>query len=209
MKRKKKKMEKKKISKKIRKKVKLSSLFLLILSFSSATFAWYLYSTRVESGITAHVKAWNITFELGEEQIEEMLDFNIEELYPGMTSFVSDINVTNDGETYAKVTADIISINIMGDVYDTESSTVLTSATLKQSLQYDYPFLIQFGFDSNEIAPGGTGTFHLNVGWPYESSHGDEEDTYWGDRAYTFNKENPDEPSIALTIKITATQVNH
>ena len=61
----------------IRKRVKLSTLLMLIITFSSSTFAWFIYATKVDSGITAHVKAWNVSFEVGDEEIEENMPLEI------------------------------------------------------------------------------------------------------------------------------------
>lgn len=199
-------MEKKR-KKKFRRKIKFSSLFLLILSFSSVTFAWFLYSTKVESGVTAHIKAWNVEFEMGEEEITDEVEFEIDDLYPGMTTYTQMVSLTNSGETYASVSADIIKANIMGTLYDTENSSV-TPAQLKQSLLYDYPFVIQCTVNKNRIAPGESANFTLSVVWPYESSKGDTVDTFWGDQSYQYHQTNPTAPCIELTVQITATQIN-
>ena len=81
----------------LRKRVKLSTLLMLIVTFSSSTFAWFIYATKVDSGITAHVKAWNVLFEVGDDEIEENMHFDVSDLYPGMMTYTDSVSVKNKG----------------------------------------------------------------------------------------------------------------
>lgn len=193
-----------KVLKAIRKKVKLSSLLLLLLTFSVNSFAWFIYATKVDSSISARVKAWKVQFVAGEEEIEEYVNFSIPLMYPGMENYTDGITVSNSGETTAKVSYEILSVRIMDDVYTANGST-LTSQMLDSMLRNDYPFLITLGFTSGSVSSGGSGEFKLSASWAYESND-DDLDTYWGKLAYDYKEENPDSACIELTIKISAVQ---
>ena len=49
------------VIKRVLKKVKLSTVLLLFFLLSTNVFAWFIYTTKVDSNITAHVKAWNVS----------------------------------------------------------------------------------------------------------------------------------------------------
>lgn len=47
---------------KILKKIKLRNLIVLIILLAFNTYAWFIYTTRVSSEITAHVSSWDVEF---------------------------------------------------------------------------------------------------------------------------------------------------
>lgn len=47
---------------KIIKKIKLKNLISLICIFAFNTYAWFIYTTKVSTDLTAHVSAWNVDF---------------------------------------------------------------------------------------------------------------------------------------------------
>ena len=189
----------------IRKRVKLSTLIMLIVTFSSSTFAWFIYATKVESGISAHVRAWNVLFKVGDEEIVETINFDISEIYPGMDTYTDSVDVSNTGETSALLSYEITSYTIYGVKY--EASSTLTSEQLKNSLLNDYPFRIVISLSNYTIRPSSKESFSINVIWPFESGD-DDADTDWGQRAYTYNKNYPDLPSIVVELKVSAVQTN-
>ena len=191
----------------IRKKVKLSTLFMLIITFSSSTFAWFIYATKVDSGITAHVKAWNVLFEVGEDEIVENIHFDVSDIYPGMETYTDSLFVKNKGEASAELSFEILSYTIFGNKYEVGNNGVLTSEELKQSLQNDYPFKTIITLSNNIIEPKKSESFSLVLSWPYESGD-DDKDTLWGTKSYDYHVLNPDLPSISIELKVVAVQKN-
>lgn len=193
------------VIKRVLKKVKLSTVLLLFFLLSTNVFAWFIYTTKVDSNITAHVKAWDISFTVGSTELSQEINFDITEVYPGMTPYHQKITATNNSETKAKFTYEIISASILGETYKIGSN--LTSEELSQKLANDYPFKVIFNTDNHLMeSHGGKGEFSLSVTWPYESGD-DAKDTYWGNKAYLFKKSNASVPSISLVVKINAIQV--
>ena len=186
------------------KRVRLSTLLLLVITFASTSFAWFIYSTKVSVGITAHIDAWNILFTQNNNQVEEHIYFDIPSVRPGMPDYSDSVTAYNRGERNATITFEIESVKILGTLYTTDN--ILTSDDMIISLQNDYPFVITFDLTEEEIdATTGVTTFTISVVWPYESGD-DALDTYWGNRAYEYSSNYPDEPSIEIVIKITAVQ---
>lgn len=192
----------------IKKRVKLGTVLMLMLTFSVNTFAWFLYATKVDSGVTAHVRAWNVSFEVGEEEIEEYMTFNVSDIYPGMANYLDSVTVKNKGESVANISYEIESVSILGDVYEVNETGIITSSDLIQMLANDYPFQVIIRASSNVIMPNSEESFSLEVSWPYESGN-DEVDTYWGNKAYDYSVSNPDSPSIVLNLKISAVQTSN
>ena len=135
------------VIKRVLKKVKLSTVLLLFFLLSTNVFAWFIYTTKVDSNITAHVKAWNVSFTVGSTELSQEINFDITEVYPGMTPYHQKITATNNSETKAKFTYEIISASILGETYKTGSN--LTSEELSQKLANDYPFKVIFNTDEN------------------------------------------------------------
>lgn len=187
------------------KRVRISTLILLLITLGSSTFAWFLYATKVSVGITAHIEAWNILFTNENNEISEVINFTIPNLYPGMEDFNDSIEIINLGERNANVEFEIVSVSILGVNHNIDGTT-LTSDQMINNLASDYPFKIRLSLSQNTIEAGrGRTTFSISTVWPYESGD-DDLDTYWGSKSYEFSSNNPDTPSIQMEVKISAIQ---
>lgn len=194
------------VLKRLSKKFNLKLIFLLAITLASNTFAWFVYSTKVSNSVTAYVRAWNVAFEVGTDDAVKDVFITIEDVYPGMDDFEEKIKAANHGDTAATLSYEIVSAKIFGTLYTISSD--FTSEELAQKLAEEYPFKINVSVSNNIIEVGNTSEYYLiSMVWPYESGN-DELDTTWGNRAYDYYAEHPDEPSISLNIRILATQVN-
>ena len=189
--------------KKLFKKVKLRTIFLLAITLASNSFAWFIYTTKVSSNISAKVREWNVTFDVNGQTVEKTIEINIDSLYPGMESYNQTLTASNSGEARAQITYEGITAKVLGDDLMTLG---YTDAEIVNYLRSNYPFSIDFNVSNDIIQSNGEETITISVSWPYESGH-DEEDTKWGSLAYTYHQNYPDIPSIDLSIKITAYQI--
>lgn len=189
---------------KIFKRVSPITMLFLALTLSANLFAWFVYTTKVDSTITAHVKGWNVNFMAGNTQLSQQINFDVANIYPGMVTHTDSISVTNNGEMTAILSYEIESATILGTEY--RAGRDMTSSELLAYLENHYPFTIAFSTSNNAVAAGGgTSTFTLTVSWPYESGD-DATDTFWGEQAYDYKMSHPSAPSISLVMKITAMQ---
>ncbi len=187
------------------KRVRISTLILLLITFSSTTFAWFIYATKISSGLTAHIETWDVKFTADDNNISEYINFVIPDLYPGMANYSDGITAYNFGEKQATITYQIISAKILGTVYTVDEVT-LTTGQLTNILADDFPFKIELELTNDILSPNsGTTRFNINVTWPYESGN-DDLDTYWGKRSFDFTNNNPTLPSIEIQLKISAIQ---
>ena len=188
----------------------------MIVLLAANTFAWFIYATRINTDVSVHVRAWNITFESGDTQIANEVDIDVESVYPGMEDYEYEITAYNRSEVDATLSYQILSARILDQEYTSVEQKNdlglpileddLTSAQLESKLANDFPFSITITTSNNTIELGnGSETFALNVVWPYESND-DETDTLWGVNAYNYKQSNPSNPSIALRIRIIITQ---
>ncbi len=202
--------------KKRRHLLKPSRLVFLIVLLAANTFAWFIYATKINTDVSVHVRAWNVVFESGENELSNDVDIDIDSIYPGMDDYEYEITAYNHSEVSASMTYEILSVRILSTSYYTAEEkqrlglTITgdepTSADLEDMLENDFPFSITFETSSNTIAQGnGEETYTLAVVWPYESND-DETDTLWGSNAYTYKQSNPTSPSIALKVRIIITQ---
>ena len=194
-------MHKKKKS--IFRRIRLRTIFLLFITLASNSFAWFIYSTKISNSITAKVQSWNVIFKVGDTESEEFIEFNVENLYPGMEDYEKVISVTNNGDSNASLSYEVESVKILGEELNTDT---ISDEDILLMLQNNYPFHINLTL-SNQIIAAQTGeenvTFTLT--WPYESGN-DELDTLWGNKAYMYHQDHPEEKSISLLIKLSATQ---
>lgn len=196
----------------LKKRLKPGYILFIILLISANAFAWFIYMDKISSDINVKVKSWNVSFKLDNQEMSDYINFTVSDIYPGMTPFQESISVTNDGETSARLTYEIISLKVFNDVYTIEDGT-LTEDNLKQIMQDNYPFKINITTNQEVInASGGTARFYINVTWPYESVNSsgvsnDQQDTYWGNKAYEFISTRPNTPCIIVRVKLSAVQV--
>ena len=183
--------------KKIIKKVKFKTLFLLMITLASNSFAWFIYTTKVSSNISAKVREWNVSFDVNGENVEKTIEINIDSLYPGMTTYTQTLTASNSGEARAQISYEVIRANILGDDL---TGMNYSDIQIINYLRSYYPFSIDIVQSNSEE------TITISVSWPYESGQ-DEEDTKWGNLAYIYHSSHPDTPSIDLSIKITAYQI--
>lgn len=189
---------------KIFKKVRLRTIFLLAITLASNSFAWFIYTTKVSSSITAKVREWNVTFDINGAVVEKIIEMNVDSLYPGMPTYSQTLTASNSGGAKAEITyeivkADVLGTDLMALGYDNNR--------LFNYLANNYPFSITLTVSNPIINLHSEENITISVSWPYESGD-DETDTYWGTEAHAFHTANPNTPSISLIIKITAYQIN-
>lgn len=200
----------------IKKVIKPKNIIVLIILLTSNTFAWFIYATKVQNEMSAHVGAWDILFEAGDSPIVDYINVSIDNMYPGMEDFHYELKAYNKSEVGASLTYTLLSADIMGDVYYTKegrneaneevTETDLTSEELIKVLKDNYPFKFAFSVSSSNLdADIGEAFYYIDANWPFESGN-DELDTKWGIKASEYKKQHPDKPSIILKIKIYISQ---
>ena len=196
--------------------LKPARIIFLIVLIASNTFAWFIYATRIDSNVSVHVRAWNVIFEAGENEVTDMINLDVDSIYPGMENYEYVINAYNRGDVSATLSYQILSATILDQSFITVEgrqalgqepvATDLTTEQLKNKLLNDYPFAIGITISNGLIEEeNGKETYTLSVIWPYENNH-DDIDTQWGINAYEFKEAHPDSPSITLKVKIIITQ---
>lgn len=188
---------------KLFKRIKLRNLILLILLLSFNSYAWFIYATKVSTGMSAHISSWNVHFQAGEEEIktEIMLDFDI--IYPGMEIQSKTVTAYNTGETLANLSYEIKTIRILDTTYTT--SETLTQEAILSTIDTTCPFDLTFEIDNSNLnSTDGRANFIATISWPMEGN--DVLDTEWGELAYEYNKNNPTSPSIHIELVIKAIQ---
>lgn len=210
------KKKKKSLLRKILKRIKVSHIIILAVLLSANTYAWFIYITTVSNNLDVHIKSWQIDFTSGDTPITDYVHVYVDNVYPGMTTYVKPITANNYSEVPATASFKVLEATIMGEQFMTIEgradageqpvATDLTSAQLVNKLANDYPFHITFTLSNAQMVPEvGEATYTVSISWPYESGD-DETDTYWGNEAYDYRENNPTLPCISLVVKIYITQ---
>lgn len=195
------------VLKRLKKRIKFRHILILAILLSANTFAWFIYANKVESGITAKIRAWDVDFEINGESGVNYIPFTVDEIYPGMPDFVKTVTIINNGDSAATLSYEVDSATILGVYTEATEGGSVTPELLLNSLRNDYPFKINPTLSNTTINPGASQTFTFTLYWPFESND-DEEDTYWGSRAYDYAAAHPSASSIIITMKISAVQLN-
>lgn len=191
---------------KILKKIKLRNIIILIILLAFNTYAWFIYATRVSSGLTAHVSSWNVEFVANSGEIITNILIEVDRIYPGMTIFEKTIDVHNNGEMKAKLSYEIETLKVLNEQYEVGNTSGITTNDIENMMKTQYPFKIKIQKDDSNLLNGtGNGYFQISVEWPFESGN-DELDTVWGNKAYEYYSLNPNQKSIELKLKLIATQ---
>ena len=194
-------MKKQSKLKQIKKRIRKRTLFFLALALIANSFAWFIYTNKVSNTITTGVRSWKITFDQDGHDLEEDLEFNFDDIYPGIAPQVKTIDITNNGEMTAYISYHIESVQIFDDLFTSEDHS---QEELINILNNNYPFNLSFANSDTEITVGQTGKFSATLNWPFESGD-DAADTYYGKKSYEFKQES-DEPQIKIVVKIKASQ---
>lgn len=198
------------------KKVSPFRLIFLIILLAGNTFAWFIYTSKVDGAVNVHVKGWDVVFQAQNTELSHSVDIDVSSIYPGMEDYEYEITAYNRSEVSANLTYVILEANVLGTNYvsvegradrgEDPVATDLTSAQLLNKLANDFPFTITFTVTgSNLQAELGEQDCVLEVVWPFEQND-DETDTEWGIAAATYKSTHPDLPSISVRIKLTITQ---
>lgn len=193
-------MMKKETISKLKKRIRKRTLFFLIIALMANTFAWFIYSNKVSNSITTGVRSWKITFDQDGQTLEQNVEFNFDDIYPGVNNQEKSIDITNNGEMKAYITYKLESVQIFDEIYTIDN---YSSLELENILKNNYPFKIVFSND-DEINIGDTASFKVSLSWPFESGD-DEKDTYYGKKSFEF-KQNSMEEQIKIKVKIKASQ---
>lgn len=146
-------------------------LLFATLLLVSGTYAWFTYFSDVNSTMSGHVVGWNIDFST-DSVVEEEYYITVDQIYPGMKDFNSELVITNTGEATAMITYKIINAKILdefyevGDVIDGEE---VTSEYLYELLTTKYPFKFNFQVTNPLIANGETTSFIADLSWAFET----------------------------------------
>lgn len=199
-------MKKKKANLLIRigRRIRIRHLILLIMLLMLNSYAWFIFSTKVSLGLTAHIASWSIHFTSGDGEQVTYMTFHVDRVFPGMEEARETLNINNSGTEPALLSYDIQYVRVFNNVY--EQSETTTSQALEHMLKTFYPFKFNF-VRSSEIIDGLTGaaTFDVTLNWAYESGN-DELDTNWGRQAYNYYATNPSSPAIEIRMEIQAIQ---
>ena len=190
---------------KIIKTIKIRNIIFLILLLIFNTYAWFIYATRVSTGISAHVSSWNVEFSTGEDETTTNIVIELDRIYPGMETVRKEVSVKNKGEISAKLDYDIIALKVMEEEYKIGED--MTSEELESKMKSEYPFKVNIVKDDAELLQGiGPGRFSVTIEWPFESGN-DELDTLWGSKAYEYYSLNPGAKSVEIEITLIAEQI--
>ncbi len=188
------------------KKHKIKTLLFLFLALVANTYAWFLYNRVVNANMSAHIKSWQVTID---GAMNDTLEFEIDDLYPGMDDYEDSVELTNEGEMDATVSFSLRSIRILDQTYEVGVNGE-TVQSLTERLD-DYPFEISFeASNTNVAAHGGKSELRLYITWDFGEGDPEEDalDTEWGENSYDFHASNPDTPSVEIVVDVTVAQVN-
>ncbi len=189
------------LRKKLKKSIRLKLLIILGTLLVVNTFAWLIYTNTIGTTITASIKAWKITFSSNNEVVE-YVEFDINELYPGMPDYDNYIKIINYGEIEADVSYELEEVTILGTTYTDEDYTSLELLGILNA----NPFQVTFSFDKTTVGIAEDfAEFNVNITWPYENDN-DVADTQWGYDAYNFNQDYPGDPHLTIILKLIANQ---
>ena len=107
----------------IKRRVKLRTLLLLALTLTANSYAWFIYTTKVNNVIEARVRSWNVRFDLEQSEVAEYIDFVVSDMYPGMPDFEREIRIVNSGETTGKINYEIISARVINTEFIVDETT--------------------------------------------------------------------------------------
>lgn len=204
------------LSQKNKAKKTLFKIAFISINLIFTTFAWFAYTRILQNDVDLNVSAWKMDFKSNNETLENIVQFQAENLYPGMTDYIKDIEISNLGDKRASVSCEIMDLKILGTAYEIKdtreegdsSNTVYKKETTENDVstikvlndQTRFPFEIIIKYDQKiysqeDSLDKSKGNFQIRATWPYEIAGAegiDEErnnlDTTWGYNVANFYK---------------------
>ncbi len=212
-------------------RISLILLFSVILIIS--TFAWFSAQKDVNiKGLEGAVTSWDVAYYVdGEQMLDEIATFTIDEFYPGMPTKYDVVHIYNIGEASTDITYELISVKVFGQEVlnqlratgeiDIDTSTNTTHLFSKDTA---YPFDISYTYDkdylngkysADDLVTSETAhaTFRFDFGWAYNVANGTDAenaakdilDTKFGKDAYEYYQNEANDPSKAIEVQVRIT----
>ena len=210
-------------------RIRLVLLFSVILIVN--TYAWWSSTKDVKlSSLEADVTSWDVAYYVNEDEneiLDQMANFTIDELYPGMPNREDVAHIYNIGKTGTNIKYELVSVKVFGEEILEQlkaNGSIVTEGNTTHIFSDDsqYPFDVSYTFDKTSLSgkyvddnttPNAVATFKYNVNWEYEAGSTDAEklqkdtiDTVFGKNAYKFyqNAENDSKKALEINVKITS-----
>lgn len=168
-------------------KLALISVLLSSVMLIYGTYAWFTYFSNVDSTMTGHVIDWNVDFN-GSTNIENEYEIIINNIYPGMEDYKNEFNITNSGESSAKLSLNVKSITIFDETYrvgDELEGVALTNDNFFEELNKKYSFKFDSHVSKGIIHTDEVSVFSFALEWPFETYIKlSDESVYDGDQEY-------------------------
>lgn len=178
-----KKVEKKGKKLNIVRRIRPSTLLILIVLLTFNTYAWFIYATKVSSGISAHISSWNVHFQAGQQVITTQVVFDIENIYPGMPDATKTLTAYNEGEMLAILSYNIRSIRILNTTYTPSAS--YTQDQILYDIGRHWPFTLTFTIDNQHLLEeNGSANFTIQLVWPFETGDDARDTRSWNGCIY-------------------------
>lgn len=207
---------------------------LLLLTFGVifivTTYAWFASDQDVLlNGLEGEVTSWDVAYYLNEDEnqfLDKTAVFTIDELYPGMPDRTDVVHIYNVGTSSSIIEYELLSVKVFGQEVLGQlrtSGELVTTGTTTNIFSKDtqYPFNISYTYDKTKLigkyedntsTPNSFGTFTFNVDWEYQATGEqatidarDVLDTQFGKDAYAFYKDEDNDPSKAVEVKVRIT----
>ena len=175
--------------------VRIILLLTFCVIFVVTTYAWFSTQRDVNLvGLPGYTTAWDVAYYVNSDEdkiLDQTVEFNIDQLYPGMTVPPNYVHIYNIGQASTNITYELISVKVLGqeiltedengklvlNVYGTnddgEEEVVATvpvtttddgKTTNVFSEDTNYPFKVSFTYDKTKLIG------QYEEGGEYESS---------------------------------------
>ena len=150
-----------------KKKLLVRTFMYAALLLGINTYAWFIYFNKFNGNINANVVGWDVSF-YDEDTSMDSVSIDIDQLYPGMSSYEKEITVNNHSDVRASFDYEVVNFELFGTVY--EIGDDLSSDRLIEILSTYFPFSISFEKNKDIIgSQGDSAKFNIYVEWPFES----------------------------------------
>ena len=119
-------------------KSSILKLSIIMLNFIFATFAWFTYTKILNPAVDVDVSTWKIDFKDNTESLNNAMQFEINNFYPGMEDSSKELTIENLGERPANITYEVTQLKILGQEYQIKEGTGNEQYTVYKSVEPVY-----------------------------------------------------------------------